>query len=175
MGSYRWGPCSARRDCWDGAERALCMLQVAELGEPALAAKGLYGVSNLADSDRQRGAFYGAGGLGRMQGLLANASISNRVHRKVASLFGDLALRGEVSTQSALLHLIGLQPAEHVSHMKGWSRLSRTCLGKLLPSSNRGPQQNFWRYWVYGCLKSPCNGWKPSAIWTNADAAGESA
>lgn len=105
-----------------------------------MAAKGLYGVSNLADSDRQRGAFYGAGGLGRMQGLLANASISNRVHRKVASLFGDLALRGEVSTQSALLHLIGLQPAEHVSRMKGWSRLLRTCLSKLLPSGKSGPQ-----------------------------------
>ena len=107
-----------------------------------MAAKGLYGVSNLADSDRQRGAFYGAGGLGRMQGLLANASISNRVHRKVASLFGDLALRGEVSTQSALLHLIGLQPAEHVSHMKGWSRLLRTCLSKLLPSRQHQAHSN---------------------------------
>ena len=104
-----------------------------------MAAKGLYGVSNLVDSKRQREAFYGAGGLGRMQGLLTNASISDRVHRKVASLCGDLALRGEVSTQSALLHLIGLQPAAHVSHVKRWSRSSRFCLRELLLSGNRGP------------------------------------
>lgn len=101
------------------------------------------------DSKQQRGAFYGAGGLGRMQGLLANASISNRVHRKVASLFGDLALRGEVSTQSALLHLIGLQPAEHLSHVKGWSRSSRICLSNLLLSGNRGPQHTSG---ATGCL-----------------------
>ncbi len=87
-----------------------------------MAAKGLYSLSNLVDSQQQRRAFYEAGGLGRMQGLLANASISSRVHRKVTSLFADLALQGKVSIKSALLHLTGLQPAGHVSYMEGWSQ-----------------------------------------------------
>lgn len=64
--------------------------------EPAAAAKGLYSISNLVDNSEQRGAFYNAGGLQRMQGVLGNASVSDRIHRKVASLFGDLALQGEV-------------------------------------------------------------------------------
>lgn len=71
--------------------------------DPALAAKGLYGLSNLADSERQRGVFYEAGGLGRMQGVLAKEGASDRVHRKVASLLGDLAQRGEVRHPNTFL------------------------------------------------------------------------
>ena len=72
-----------------------CM-QIAEMDDTGAAAKGLYGMSKLMDSADQRGTFYGSGGLERMQGLLANASISDRIHRKISSLFGDLAMRGEV-------------------------------------------------------------------------------
>ena len=77
----------------------LCCMQIADMEDAGPAAKGLYGISKLLDSADQRGAFYGAGGLERMQGILANASISDRVHRKIASLFGDLAMRGEVRSQ----------------------------------------------------------------------------
>ena len=79
-----------------------CTAQIAEMEEPAAAAKGLYSISNLVDNNQQRGAFYNAGGLQRMQGVLANASVSDRIHRKVASLFGDLALQGEVVSSPGL-------------------------------------------------------------------------
>ena len=79
-----------------------CTAQIAEMEEPAAAAKGLYSISNLVDSEQQREAFYSAGGLQRMQNVLANPSVSDRVHRKVASLFGDLALRGEVRSAPGL-------------------------------------------------------------------------
>ena len=74
-------------------------LQIAEMDDPGAAAKGLYGMSKLLDSAEQRGTFYGSGGMERMQGALANASLSDRIHRKISSLFGDLAMRGEVRRQ----------------------------------------------------------------------------
>ncbi len=77
-------------------QRLVRCMQIAEMEDMGAAAKGLYGMSKLMDSAEQRGAFYGSGGLERMQGVLANASISDRIHRKISSLFGDLAMRGEV-------------------------------------------------------------------------------
>lgn len=74
-------------------------MQIAEMEDPAAAAKGLYGISNLMDSNQLRGAFYGTGGLQQMQDKLANSSVSDRIHRKISSLFGDLAMRGEVCPQ----------------------------------------------------------------------------
>lgn len=67
--------------------------------DPGAAGKGLYGMSKLLDSADQRATFYGSGGLERMQSVLANASVSDRIHRKISSLFGDLAMRGEVRCQ----------------------------------------------------------------------------
>ena len=76
--------------------KVLHCAQIAEMDDLGAAGKGLYGMSKLMDSADQRGAFYGSGGLERMQGILANASISDRIHRKISSLLGDLAMRGEV-------------------------------------------------------------------------------
>ena len=96
-------------------------MQIAEMEDPGAAAKGLYGISKLLDSGDQRGTFYGSGGLERMQGILANASISDRIHRKIASLFGDLAMRGEVLCQthyperSTQLTMEGLQSPKWMS------------------------------------------------------------